>query len=83
VFGGNGRSGWVDGSLYVARSIHFEGTFTPADGGPVESFSFTKSFGRGPAGETVHCVSHEEGSDETGSFVADGEVNAVRVPGHG
>lgn len=65
VFGGNGRSGWVGDTLYVARSIHFEGTFTPADGSPSQTFVFDKTFGRGPAGETVNCVSHVEETDET------------------
>ena len=73
----NGPSspGLVVGSNQVGipYALHVEGTFTPTDGEP-ESFvdDVTKPAPRN--GRTDHCTFHEEGSDETGSFVIDGEV---------
>ena len=32
IFVTSGRQGWIGDTLYLARSVHFEGTFTPADG---------------------------------------------------
>lgn len=82
VFGGSGRSGWVDGTLY--QGVEFSGTFTftPTDGSPVVQ-TFTKAWGKGPkGGVTVVCTASDSGSDSTGSWAWEATVTAVRVPGH-
>lgn len=81
VFGGNGRSGWVGDTLYVATEIHFSGTFTPVGGAP-QTESFDKVFGNGPGGGAISCAAHIEETSPEGTFVGDVQVFAVPVPGH-
>jgi hypothetical protein len=57
----------------IPYALHVEGTFTPVGGEPEP---FVDEFSK-PApqnGRLDHCTWHEEGSDEFGSFVVDGEV---------
>jgi hypothetical protein len=81
----NGPSspGLVVGSTQVGIPYkqHIEGTFTPVGGEP-EPFvdEFTKP---GPQnGRLDHCTFHQEGSDQFGSFVIDGEVWISYTPAH-
>jgi hypothetical protein len=81
----NGPSspGLVVGSNQVGipYELHLEGTFTPVDGEPE---SFVEDFAK-PAprnGRLDHCTFHQEGSDEFGSFVLDGEVSISYTPAH-
>ena len=63
----------------IPYALHIEGTFTPNEG---EAESFVDDFTR-PAprnGRTDHCTFHQEGSDEFGSFVIDGEVSISYTP---
>ena len=65
----------------IPYQLHVEGTFTPTEGEPV---SFVDQFSR-PAprnGRLDHCTWHEEGGDESGSFVVDGEVWISYTPAH-
>jgi hypothetical protein len=67
-----GSSFWIGDSHYVLKS--FSGTFTPAGGGPVETF--TKTFGqkRGLT-QTIRCTGSE--SSPFGTFTFD--VTGVKV----
>jgi hypothetical protein len=72
---GSPSPGLVVGSTQVGipYALHVEGTFTPVGGEPEP---FVDEFSK-PApqnGRLDHCTWHEEGSDEFGSFVVDGEV---------
>lgn len=60
-------------------ALHIEGTFTPTEGEP-ETFveEFSKPAPRN--GRTDHCTFHDEGSDEFGSFVIDGDVLVTYTP---
>ena len=67
--------------VLVPHEIHAEGTFTPTQG---EKQSFSDN-GVKPAprsGRTDHCVFHDEGSDQSGTFEIDGEVRVSYTPGH-
>ncbi len=82
VFGGSGRSGWLNGVLYQAVEFSGTATFTPTDGAPVTE-TFGKTWGKGPkGGEVVVCTASDSGSDETGSWTWEATVWAVKVPGH-
>lgn len=74
----SGRTGWVGDTQYMATSFHFDGTFTPADGSPAETFSFDKIW-PSKGGDEISCTQHVEETDETGTFIGDGEVTAVAV----
>jgi hypothetical protein len=65
--------------VVIPYALHLEGTFTPIEGEP-ESFveDFTRPAPRN--GRTDHCTFHQEGSDEFGSFVLDGEVSISYTP---
>jgi hypothetical protein len=80
---GQPSPGLVVGSNQVGipYRLHVEGTFTPIGGEPE---SFVDEFSR-PAprsGRLDHCAWHEEGSNEFGSFVIDGEVWISYTPTH-
>jgi hypothetical protein len=80
----NGRSpGLVLDSTQVGipYKLHVEGTFTPFVGEP-ESFvdEFEKPAPRN--GRLDHCTFHEEGSNEFGTLVLDGEVWISYTPSH-
>lgn len=81
VFGGNGRSGWIGDTLYVATEFHGVATFTPAEGEP-ETFRFDKTYGNGPAGEPIFCTQSFQEVSEEGIFAIEVMVYAVKVPGH-
>jgi hypothetical protein len=70
-----GRNGWIGDTHYQAIEFSFEGTFTPAGGGPVEEFSFERSW---PAtgGETISCTRDITETNEEGTFVSHDEVTA-------
>ena len=76
VFGGSGRSGWLDGSLYQATEV--SGSFTyESEDGPITD-SFARSWGNGPSsGETVTCVRSDSGE----GWSEEVTITAVRVPG--
>jgi hypothetical protein len=63
----------------IPYRLHVEGTFTPTDGEP-ESFvdEFEKPAPRN--GRLDDCTFHQEGADEFGSFVIDGEVSISYTP---
>jgi hypothetical protein len=82
IFTTSGRQGWIGDTLYLARSVHFEGTFTPADGGEPQTEVDDKTYGGGPAGDVITCTSSFTETDETGTFTGEVLVTAVRVPGH-
>jgi hypothetical protein len=73
--------GLVVGSnqVLLPYELHIEGSFTPTGGEP-ETFTddFVKAAPR--HGRTDHCTFHDEGSDEFGSFVIDGEVSVSYTP---
>jgi hypothetical protein len=74
----NGRSspGLVVGSTRVGipYKLELEGTFTPAGGGDPETFVDEWEHPAPRNGRLDHCTFHQEESDESGSFVVDGEV---------
>lgn len=80
IFGGNGRTGWVDGVLYMARSFSLEGSVTAPDG-TVEPVSEAKAWGNGPpgAGPAITCTAHFEDEEDGFQFEADFTVIAVPV----
>jgi hypothetical protein len=80
IFGGNGRTGWVDGVLYMAQSFSLEGTVTAPDGS-VEPISESKTWGNGPkrSGPAVTCTAHFEVEENGFVFEADFTVTAVPV----
>lgn len=74
VFGGAGRSGWLNGSLYQPTMFHFEVYFA---GELVDEYH--KTFGKGPQSDsTVECTATFEEDGLIGYFT----VTAVKVPGH-
>lgn len=80
----NGRSpGLVLGSNQVGipYKLHVEGTFTPVEGEP-ESFVDEFEHPAPSSGRLDHCTFHQEGSDEFGSLVLDGEVWISYTPTH-
>jgi hypothetical protein len=81
VFGGNGRSGWLNGDLYQAVSAEGSFYFEPWEGEP-ESGEYYKTWGKGPAGDTVECTQSGSGEDAEGYFEWEVTVTAVKVPGH-
>ena len=70
-----GRNGWIGDAHYQAIEFSFEGTFTPAGGGPVEEFSFEKSW-PSTGGETISCTQDFTETNDEGTFVGHGEVTA-------
>ena len=82
IFTTGGRQGWIGDTLYLARSVHFEGTFTPAGGGEPRRRSTTRPTGASPAGDVITCTSSFTETDETGTFTGEILVTAARVPGH-
>jgi hypothetical protein len=65
----------------ITYRLYVEGTFTPVDGEPASFVDeFTKPAPRN--GRLDHCAWHEEGSNEFGSFVLDGEVWISYTPTH-
>jgi hypothetical protein len=81
VFGGNGRSGWLDGTMYQAVEALGSWTFTPVGGDPIGE-SWEKTWGKGPkSGEVVHCTQSDSGSDAEGEWSYESTVTAVKVPG--
>lgn len=81
VFSGGGRSGWVDGTLYVITSATFQATFVPNDGSPPISETFTKTYGAGPKGDTLSCTSEGTFDDPDGSGTFSAQFDVVAVPG--
>ena len=76
VFGGSGRSGWLDGSLYQATAVSGSFTYDPGDGAITESFA--RSWGNGPSsGDTVTCIRSDSGE----GWSEEVTVTVVRVPG--
>ena len=64
IFGGNGRSAWVGDQKVLALSIHFEGTFTPADGSPPETEGLRQVVAQlRTAPGTGHHLHHRGGRD--------------------
>ena len=78
IFGANGRSSWADGTLYLLRSFEFSGTFTPVGGTP-QSEESSKTYGRGPSGETITCTATINEVTPEGSFVATATATVVAV----
>lgn len=65
----------------IPYEVHISGSFTPADGGPTESFS-EDDVKRAPRnGRLDTCTFHQEGSDPFGSFVFDGTVKISYTKG--
>jgi hypothetical protein len=64
----------------IPYEVHTSGTFTPSDGGAVETFS-DDVVKRGPRnGRLDQCTFHVEGSEESGTFVFDGTVKISYTP---
>lgn len=81
VFGGNGRTGWLGGSMYQAVKAEGSSTFTPVGGDPIEE-SFSRTWGKGPkSGEVVHCSQSGSGVDPDGEWSFEITITAVKVPG--
>jgi len=78
IFGANGRSSWVDGTLYLLRSFEFSGAFTPNGGSP-ETEEFSKTYGGGPSGETITCTATIDEESPEGRFVASVTATVVAV----
>ena len=83
---GNGVAtapGLVATSTQVAipYSITLTGTFTPVDGRPEPILDVYER--RAPAHDRLdHCTFHQEGSNEFGSFMLDGDVWVSYTPSH-
>ena len=76
-----GRNGWIGDTQYHAVSFSFEGTFTPTGGAP-EPVSFSKTWANGKGADdpdAITCTQDIDETDDTGHFVAHGEVTAVPV----
>ncbi|MBA3606050.1 MAG: hypothetical protein H0W46_08785 [Acidimicrobiia bacterium] len=73
----NGRSGYIDGTLHLATTFTFAGTFTPTDGEP-EMFSGEKTW---PSlrGHEVTCTLQIEETSPDGTFTGSFRVTAVPV----
>lgn len=78
---GSSRVGVLDGVLYLAVEVTFEGTFTPTGGEPQDA-SFSKTWANGHGlddPDAITCTQHVEETGPEGTFVADGTVVAVPV----
>ena len=65
----------------IPYAITLVGTYTPTAGSPSRS-STSSSGGRRHSGRLDHCTFHQEGDDELGTFVLDGDVWISYTPSH-
>ena len=86
ITSGGGRNAWIgeDGTHALALSIHFEGTFTPADPTlPVETEEFDKTWPDptppGTTTEIITCTAEFSETVPEGTFVGSGEATAVII----
>ena len=73
------RSAFINGELFLLRTLEFSGTFTPLVG-PVQTEEFSKTYGRGPRGETITCTaSFNDVVPGEGTFVGSSTATVVAV----
>ena len=79
IYGGSGRSAWVNGQRVMATVLHFEGVWTPVVGEP-ETELFHREW-PAKAGETIECELPEftETVPGEGSFTGSGYATIVVV----
>jgi hypothetical protein len=83
----NGNGDWTPGhvigtnQILIPVAFDITGTFTPAGGGAPEVFHDQQSRKAPKNKQLQDCTFHDEGSDESGSFVIDGTVT-LYVVGH-
>jgi hypothetical protein len=82
----NGNGVWTPGHVTTNNQVgipyefHITGTFTPADGGPTETFTDDLVKPAPRNGRLDTCTFHQEGEDEFGTFVVDGTVAISYTP---
>jgi hypothetical protein len=79
IVAANGRMGWAGDDKYLLRSLTFDGTFTPSDGSPPQTESFSKTYGRGPNGPTLDCSASINETAPDGDFAATIEISVVQI----